>query len=725
VSELAMYAEECNYFLRYAAWAEANGGEDEPAAPYVKTAIFYAEERGWKVFPARMEGGKKYSYLSAAFAPGGENWGMTNDPEQLRENFTEPKWQHECGVGIPTGEVNGIFVVEADTVKGHGVDGLKSLAALEAKHGKLPLTLMAESPSGSVHRYYKHPGVKVWSSASVIALGVDVKGDGGMVIAPPSKRADGAYGWLNDLPIADAPEWLVQRVTQQPSASSDGEERNAFTATGEQQIIREPNDVEELLATLEYGRNIHSNITKVLSSLLSRGEPPVDEAIEAIINKVFALPAARKWNRAKERSELRESAITWFVKTPDVFKLQPESLPEWLTKDKRIKKLLAEGHGPAGDVPEAKGKEQKTENKQSSAIVIVRAADVTVRQKEWLWEGHLLRGGLELLTGLPGLGKSQLQIYLMACATAGLPWPDGALASEPVNVIMVTAEDAIDTEVVPRLMAAEADLKRIHILKCIKADKLQRQFLLAEDLVRLEQVIAQVGNVGLICIDPITAYMGGKTDSHKATEVRSQLGPLKDFSERTNVAVSAITHPAKNAGAKAIDYFIGSQAFIAAARVGHACFEEIEVDEDGEKNPTGRILFTNVKHNAHRKMPTLAFRIESHFIYPEPFLPIESSCVVWEKEAVTISADQAMAAARGGAKAKSEEASSEIVEFLRMMLDAGGGSCKQTDIAEQAEALGYSDKEMRTARKKAHIVSKKEGFDGPWMWTWEGGKRPD
>jgi AAA domain len=375
---------------------------------------------------------------------------------------------------------------------------------------------------------------------------------------------------------------------------------------------------------------------------------------------------------------------------------------------------------------EAKPEENIHHNIEAhSGLVLVRATDVIVRQKEWLWEGHLLRGGLELLTGQPGLGKSQVQIHLMACATARKEWPDHAPAIEPVNVIMVTAEDAIDTEVVPRLMAAGADLERIHILKCIKTDKQHRQFLLAEDLVRLQWTITQVGNVGLVCIDPITAYMGGKMDSHKATEVRSQLGPLKDFSEHSNIALSAITHPAKNAGTKAIDHFIGSQAFVAAARVGHACFEEIEEDEDGEKYPTGRILFTNVKHNAHRKMPTLAFRIESHFIYPEPFHPIESSYVVWDDEPVDISADQAVAAARG--KAKKEEASVEVKAFLCTMLDAGGGSCKQTDVAEQAEALGYSDKELRTAREKCHIVSKRHGGIGPegyWVWAWEGGERP-
>jgi AAA domain/RepB DNA-primase N-terminal domain len=380
-------------------------------------------------------------------------------------------------------------------------------------------------------------------------------------------------------------------------------------------------------------------------------------------------------------------------------------------------------------LPQQAPKDGLPEQDKAQSSVIVRAADVKMRPKEWLWEGHLLRGGLELLTGLPGLGKSQVQIHFMACATAGLPWPNGDRAIEPVNVLMVTAEDAIDTEVVPRLAAARADLNRIHILKYIKTDKQQRQFLLVEDLAKVEEAIAQIGNVGLICIDPITAYMGGKTDSHKATEVRSQLGPLKDFAERTNVALSAITHPPKNASAKAIDHFIGSQAFIAAARVGHACFEEFEEDEEtGEKHPTGRKLFANVKHNAHRQMLTLAYKIEELIIYPERFLQIKTAHVVWEKEAVDISADQAIAATRSVAKAaKEEEPASELMDLLRTMLDAGGGWCKQTDIAKQAKALGYSDRELATARKKSGIVWKRKGGlgdDGWWMWGWEGGKKP-
>jgi hypothetical protein len=185
-------------------------------SPMLKAALEYAKRRHWKVFPARMEGGKKWSWLWAGHAPGqDENWGMSNDPEQLRKNFSNPRWRDRCGIGIPTGAVNGIFVIEADTVAGHGVDGLAALRKLEREHGKLPKTLMAVSPSGSVHRYYRHPGNGVKVTSVALVDGVDIKGDGGMVVAPPSRRGDGVYRWRNSLPIAPAPKWLLALVQEE------------------------------------------------------------------------------------------------------------------------------------------------------------------------------------------------------------------------------------------------------------------------------------------------------------------------------------------------------------------------------------------------------------------------------------------------------------------------------------------------------------------------------
>jgi hypothetical protein len=155
------------------------------------------------------------------------------------------------------------------------------------------------------------------------------------------------------------------------------------------------------------------------------------------------------------------------------------------------------------------------------------------------------------------------------------------------------------------LIAAGADRDRVFILKKIRKDNRERMFLLGEDLEELERIIVKTGDVRLITIDPITAYMGGKVDSHRATDVRGQLGPLADLAERMDVALSAITHPPKHATQRAIDHFIGSQAFIAAARIGHLAIEEV----DDDKVPTGRSLFANVKNNVSRKMSTLAYRI--------------------------------------------------------------------------------------------------------------------
>jgi hypothetical protein len=353
---------------------------------------------------------------------------------------------------------------------------------------------------------------------------------------------------------------------------------------------------------------------------------------------------------------------------------------------------------------------------EQSGVVLVRASDVVIRPHDWLWIGHLLRGALELLTGIPGLGKSQVHCSMVACATTGRPWPDGTGLTEPVNVIMVTAEDTRDQDITPRLMASGADLNRVLFLKCIKTDHKRRQFLLAEDLDLIERAIRKVGQVGLITIDPITAFMGGKIDSHKTTEVRSQLGPLKDFTERTNVAVSAITHPAKNPGRNAIDHFIASQAFIAAARIGHVCIKEMAIDEaTGENKPTGRILFANAKNNPSVIMPTLAYRVVSTDIGPDSHgQVIATSHVVWENEPVNITADAAVAAMSGsGSK---DEVQAEIRKFLQGML-TGDEPVPAKKIFEEGKSLGFSEKQIRTAARKLRVAMDKSDFKGGWVWS--------
>jgi hypothetical protein len=107
---------------------------------------------------------------------------------------------------VITGEVSGIFVVDLD--EKNGKSGTEEIAKL----GELPDTYTVRTPSGGYHLYFNHPGKPVYCSAGVLGPGVDIRGDGGIVHAPGSVRTDGVYEVINDVAIADAPEWLLSRV---------------------------------------------------------------------------------------------------------------------------------------------------------------------------------------------------------------------------------------------------------------------------------------------------------------------------------------------------------------------------------------------------------------------------------------------------------------------------------------------------------------------------------
>jgi hypothetical protein len=282
---------------------------------------------------------------------------------------------------------------------------------------------------------------------------------------------------------------------------------------------------------------------------------------------------------------------------------------------------------------------------------------------------------------------------------------------------MLTAEDNTDDTLVPRLVAAGADLSRIKELKAIRRNGKEELFLLGEDLAALEQMINDWGEVGLVTIDPITAYMGHAKhfDSHRATDVRSQLSPLKVLAERTGVAISAVTHPPKNVGQRALDHFIGSQAFIAAARLGHLCIEEMAEDtEGGVKQPSGRYLFTDAKPSIKARQPTLAYRIgvvETDYSDPDSDEPIEAPVIRWEGES-ELSADEAIAASRPG-KAKAPNA----LDFIRDIL-AGGYVLSKT-VIERGAAKGFSYKQLWRAKDALGVEDfKMKGVQaGPSYWA--------
>lgn len=179
-----------------------------PAAYAAEAALCYAAN-GWFIFPVPPE--TKRSYKSADHC-GGRRWGYTNDQDEVRRDWE--RWPN-AGIGLPTGKINGVVVIDVDTPQGHGVDGPASLRQLEAKYGPLPETRQTVSPSGSVHYWFNYPDVKI-KSASKIGAGIDVQSDGRMVVVPPTLRNGVPYRWLNEAAIADMPAWLVKLTKERP-----------------------------------------------------------------------------------------------------------------------------------------------------------------------------------------------------------------------------------------------------------------------------------------------------------------------------------------------------------------------------------------------------------------------------------------------------------------------------------------------------------------------------
>ena len=148
--------------------------------------------------------------------------GATGDAAQIAQWFEQ--WP-DANIGLATGADSGVFVVDVDP-RHQGDDTLKRL---QEQHGKFPEKVWASTGGGGWHLYFRHPGFPVKSRAHALGPGVDVKGEGGYVVAPPSLHASGrAYEWGDFDQPPDAPEWLLnllrESAPQAPAFVAEGAE---------------------------------------------------------------------------------------------------------------------------------------------------------------------------------------------------------------------------------------------------------------------------------------------------------------------------------------------------------------------------------------------------------------------------------------------------------------------------------------------------------------------
>ena len=197
----------------------------------------------------------------------------------------------------------------------------------------------------------------------------------------------------------------------------------------------------------------------------------------------------------------------------------------------------------------------------------IRLDTVTPEHVSWLWPGRLPLGKVSLLDGDPGLGKSTVTLDIAARVSQGWAMPDGTGEGEPAGVVIVSAEDGLADTIVPRLVAAGADLSRIVALDKVPDDEGGHPFVIPDDMPFLERAIADAG-ARLVIIDPLMAFLSGSTNSHRDQDVRRALARVHDIAERAGAVLWVVRHLNKTTGGPAVYRGGGSIGIIGAARSG-------------------------------------------------------------------------------------------------------------------------------------------------------------
>jgi hypothetical protein len=270
-------------------------------------------------------------------------------------------------------------------------------------------------------------------------------------------------------------------------------------------------------------------------------------------------------------------------------------------------------------------------------------------------------------------------------------------------VVFAVAEDAFETVLKPRLLAAEANLAHVRTVSWRR--KGTKDALRVPDDVRvLEQALALM-DARMLVIDPLLSHLSVKTNSHVDHEVRLALQPLVDLAHRTGCLVLGNGNFTKDKSRGARSSAQGSGAFTNTPRVGLAMAYD---DEDADLR-----VVEVVKSNIGPKNIGRVYRVRTTTVTgltdPQPLLVAEGTAAK--------SVDDLIAATKRGKRIPAEL----VRELILAELEAGEKSRKHLDTIAM-EKLGASadtvyQSGLEPLRKQGRIKARKDGSEGAWYWN--------
>src|SRR6185312_4390182 len=319
---------------------------------------------------------------------------------------------------------------------------------------------------------------------------------------------------------------------------------------------------------------------------------------------------------------------------------------------------------------------------------VVHLAEVPVKDHGWLWPGRVPVGSVTSLVGPRGAGKSYLVAEIAARVSRGEPWPDEPSTQQDAgDVLILTAEDDVDTVITPRLRACGADLDRVHVVDCRREDEEPAEITLRN----VEDAASAVPGLRLIVIDPIAEVVGTRND-RRTDGLRVLFNQLARFAARRRIAIVLVNANDKVSAGKTWQRGVDIVPFLDA---NARAVWTLESDPGHGR----RRLLLPLRCNLAPNPTGLAFEIEHR-----------SGKVSWDPEPVELVAESLRPQSR------KKTGIARAAAWLRAYLEDGPRTAGE--VLHDAELAGFSRGALYGAKMFLKVPSAKltDEANGGWVW---------